>query len=617
MQDDLLLYYERELTYLRKLGAEFAQQYPKVASRLQLEATRCEDPHVERLLEGLAFLTARVHRRLDDDFPEISESLLEMLHPQIIRPLPAMSIVEAVLDPAQGRTPEGFHIPRGSVLHTKPVNGVPCIFRTAYDTTLYPLQIASAEWTTPDRAGGGAHGRDAVAAIRLSIQAFNGVALHALTMDALRVHLAADANVADTLYELLANACIQVVVRNPDRPGASPVLLGSRAVQPVGFGSNETMLPQATRSFAGYSLLQELFAFPEKFHFLDISGVGAALRNLGATDRAEIGLLIGSFERTERRQALELGISARTFRLGCTPAVNLFSQSAEPILLTERSYEHLVIPDARRRLEVEVWAVDDVQLIEHANRTSRPVAPLYSHRHDLASGEAQSGDLFWHTVRRTAGWRTDRGTDVYLSFSDLSGQLRLPDQDVASIRVTCSNGDMPSRLPFGADERGDFELVSGGPIQRISAVVNPTRAVQPTLGKSLLWRLISSLSLNHLSLTDARGDALRELLRLHNITNSLSTERQIDGLVGVHTEPAFARVTAAHGMTFARGRRIALDFDEEQFPGGGMFLMASVLEQFFALYASMNSFTQVAVRSKQRRRPVAEWPARAGWRTLL
>ncbi|BAH40918.1 MAG TPA: type VI secretion system baseplate subunit TssF [Gemmatimonas aurantiaca] len=617
MQDDLLLYYERELTYLRKLGAEFAQQYPKVAARLQLEANRCEDPHVERLLEGFAFLTARIHRRLDDDFPEISESLLEVLHPQIIRPLPSMAIVEIALDPAQGRTPEGFHVPRHSVLHTKPVNGVPCIFRTNYDTTLYPLRIAGAEWTTPDRAGAGAHGREAVAAVRLSLQAFNGVTLEALTMDALRVHLAADGSVADTLYELLANNCVQVVVRNPDRPNAAPVLLGSRAVQPVGFGPDETMLPQSNRSFAGYSLLQELFAFPEKFHFLDIVGVGAALKQLGATDRAEIGLLISSFERTERRQALELSISARTFRLGCTPAVNLFSQSAEPILLTERSYEHLVIPDARRRLEVEVWSVDNVQLIEHAARTTRQVSPLYSHSHNLGAEGIDSGDLFWQSMRRTSGWRTDRGTDVHLSFSDLSGQLRLPDQDVASVHVTCSNGDMPSRLPFGTDERGDFELVSGGPIQRISAIVNPTRAIQPKLGKSLLWRLISSLSLNHLSLTDEGGDALRELLRLHNVTNSLSSERQIDGLIGVRTEPAFARVTAAHGMTFARGRRIDLDFDEDLFPGGGMFLMASVLERFFALYASMNSFTRVGVRSKQRRRQVVDWAPRAGWRTLL
>jgi type VI secretion system protein ImpG len=616
MQDDLLLYYERELTYLRKLGAEFAQQYPKVASRLQLEATRCEDPHVERLLEGFAFLTARVHRRLDDDFPEISEALLDLLHPAMVRPLPAMAIAELVLDPAQGRLPDGCPVPRGSVLHTRPVGGVPYAFRTVYPTTLWPLRVAGAEWTGPDRAGIGAGGRDAVGSIRLQLQGYDGVALGALSLDALRLHLAADSGVADTLYELLANHAVQVVVRNPDRPTSPPVLLGTDAVRPIGFGPDETMLPPGQRSFAGFSLLQELFAFPEKFHFVELTGLGAALRALGATTRAEVSILISSFERTERRQALELGISARTFRVGCTPIVNLFDQAAEPILLSERTVEHLVVPDARRRLEVEVWSVNEVKLIEHGTQSVRPIAPLYSHRH-ARGGEEGRRDLFWYTRRRQSGWRTDRGTDVYLAFADLTGQLRVPDEDVVSVDVTCFNGDLPSRLPFGADDRGDFELVAGGPVQKIHAVVNPTRAVQPVLGKSLLWRMLSSLSLNHLSLLDGTGDPLRELLRLHNATNSLSAERQIDGLVGVRSAPAFSRVRTEHGITFARGRRIELEFDEDLFPGGGMFLLASVLERFFALYASMNSFTQVGVRSRQRRKPVAEWPARAGWQSLL
>lgn len=614
MQDDLLLYYERELTYLRRLGAEFAQQYPKVAARLQLEAGRCEDPHVERLLEGFAFLAARVHRRLDDDFPEISQALLEMLHPQLVRPLPAMSIVEMTLDPAQGRLPDGFRVPRGSVLNTRPVQGVPCVFRTTYDTTLWPLTVQAAEWTTPDRVGAGAHGREAVAAIRLDVQAFDGVALDTLSMDALRLHLAGDPSVVDALYELLANHAVQVVVRNPDRPTLSPVLLGAKAVLPVGFGEHEAMLPYPSRTFAGFSLLQELFAFPEKFHFLELQGLGAALRALRATTRVEIGILLGSFERAERRQAVELGLSARTFRLGCTPVVNLFQQTAEPILLTERSYEHIVVPDARRRLELEVWSVDDVTLIEHEQQTARSIPPLYSQRHDITG---RGDDLFWHVARRPATWRFDKGTDVFLAFTDLSATVRTPDADVISPTVTCFNGDLPSRLPFGADDKSDFELLAGGPLQRIMAVTSPTRTVQPALGKALLWRMISSLSLNHLSLVDGTAEALQELLRLHNVSDALSAERQIDGLVGVRSTPSFARVAAEHGVAFARGRRIELEFDEEQFPGGGMFLFASVLERFLALYASMNSFTQVAVRSRQRRRLVADWPARAGWRTLL
>lgn len=614
MADDLLLYYERELTYLRKLGAEFATQYPKIAARLQLEAGRCEDPHVERLLEGFAFLTARIHRRLDEDFPEVSQALLEMLHPQLIRPVPAMTVAELQLDPAQGRLPEGFRVPRGSLLQTRAVNGVPCQFRTSYDTTLWPVSVQAAEWTTPDRLGAGTDGRQAVGAIRLELRAFEGVKLQSLTLDALRLHLAGDGAVVDTLYELLVNNTVQIVVRNPDKPQTPPVRLGRSALRAVGFAEDELMLPLPVRSFVGYSLLHELFAFPEKFHFIDLHQLGEAFRRIDATTRVEIGFLISSFERPERRQALELGLSARTFRVGCTPAINLFEQSAEPILLSERSVEYPVIPDSRRRLEVEVWSVDRVTLVDSDRQSTRPISPLYSQQHSVGT---RGEDLFWQSSRRSAGWRTDKGTEVYLALGDLSGRLRVPDAEMLSVHVTCFNGDLPSRLPFGADDRSDFELISGGPVHRIMAITTPTRTVQPALGSSLLWRMVSSLSLNHLSLANDSPDALREILRLHNVSDSLAAERQIDGLIGLRGTPAFARVAAPHGVAFARGQQIDLEFDEEQFPGGGMFLFASVLEHFFALYASMNSFTQVSVRSRQRRRPVVSWPARAGWRTLV
>lgn len=607
-------YYERELTYLRKLGAEFAQRYPKVAARLRLEPTQCEDPHVERLLEGFAFVAARLHRKLDEDFPEVSEALLELLHPQLVRPVPAMAVVELQLDPAQGAVPEGFRVPRGSRLQSRPVQGVSCEFRTAYDTTLWPVRVTAAQWTAADRVGAGASGREAVGAIRLELRAFDGVRLDALALDALRLFLAADPGVADTLLELLLNNCAQVVVRNPDRPGSAPAMLGAGAFRPVGYGEDEAMLPQPPRAFAGYGLLHELFAFPEKFRFVDLPGLGGALRAVQAGARAEVAILFSSFEKAERRQALELALSADTFRPGCAPVVNLFERSAEPILLTERQVEHLVVADARRRLEVEVWAVDGVTLLADDRNGAQALAPLYSHRHD-ASPEGPT--LFWQARRRPSSWRSDAASEVALTFLDLGGGVRVPDHEVASVRITAFNGDLPSRLPFGADERGDFSLVSGGPVKRIAALVRPTPAVPPRLGGPLLWRLISTLSLNHLSVSEGDASALRELLRLHIMTDRESATRQVEGLVGVKGTPSFARVSAPHGIAFARGRHVELEFDEEQFPGGGMYLMASVLERFLPLYATMNSFTQVAVRSRQRRRLVVEWPPRAGWRSLL
>jgi len=543
VRDDLLLYYERELTYLRRMGAEFAARYPKVASRLQLEPTKCEDPHVERLLEGFAFLAARVHHRLDDDLPEVSEAMLEVLHPQHVRPLPSLSLVEMELDPELGKLPAGFHVARGSELRSRPVQGMPCRFRTCYDTTLWPMTVTGAEWTTADRAGAGARVGEAVGAIRIELRAFSGMKLGQLAPvrgaagsvprdgatppAALRLHLAGDANVADALHELLVNSCARVIVRDPDQPSRAPVVIPATSVTPVGFEENEALLPYPRRTFAGYSLLQELFAFPQKFQFVDVAGVAEALRALGAGVRAELFFVIAPFERAERRQILELGISARTFRLGCTPVVNLFEQVAEPILLTQRTTEYAVVPDARRRLEIETWSVNAVSGITPGEGEPRRIEPLYGFRH----GRSDAAGVFWHGVRRASGWRTDRGTEVFISFADLSGRLRAPNAEVASLTLTCFNGDLPSRLPFGVDERGDFELAQGGPVRRVLCLARPTPVVQPPLGKPLLWRLVSTLSLNHLSLVEEGIEALRELLRLHNVGDSTSGERQIQGLV--------------------------------------------------------------------------------------
>ena len=612
-RDELLLYYERELTYLRRMGAEFGAKYPKIAARLQLEPTKCDDPHVERLLEGVAFLNARLHRRLDDDLPELSEALLDVLYPLHVRPVPSLSVVEVELDPELGKLPGGFRVPRGAELRSRPVQGMACRFRTCYDTVLWPATVGAVEWVAAERAAAGVRVASVAGALRLELRALPGMTLGQVTLDDLRLHLAGDSLVTDTLYELLANNVARVVVRDPDQPSRAPEVLSAEALRAAGFGEREALLPLPRRTLAAHRLLQELFVLPQKFHFLDLTGLGGALRALGCGPRAEVSVLVTPFERAERRAALELGLSASVVRLGCTPVVNLFAQTAEPILLSERQLEYLVVPDARRRLEVETWSVDEVTAFSPGGAPPRPVAPLYAHRH----GVADQGTVFWHGVRRPSGWRTDRGTDVYLSFADLSGGVRAPDSEVVSCALTCFNGELPSRLPFGVDERGDFELVSGGPVRRVRCLIKPTAVVQPPLGKSLLWRLVSALSINHLSLVEAGRDALQELLRLHNAGGGAGGERQIQGLVDVRSAPAFARVAGEQGIAFARGRRVEVTLDEEQFPGGGAFLFASVLERFLALSASMNSFTQLAVSSRQRRRVVREWAPRSGWRTLV
>jgi type VI secretion system protein ImpG len=613
MRDELLYYYEQELGYLRRMGAAFAEKYPKIASRLLLEPSKCEDPHVERLLEGFAFLAARIHLKLEDDFPEISDALLGIVYPHYLRPIPSTSIAEFHLDPEQGKLTTGLKIPRDAVLYSRPVGGAPCKFRTCYDTVLWPVTVAGAQWRTPDQLKPALTGTSAAAALRVELQCLPDVSFAKLELNTLRFYLNGEGNLVATLYELLCNNCVQVLIRDTS-PGAkrAPVVLPPGALRPVGFGPNEGILPVARRSMVAYRLLQEYFTFPEKFFFLDLDGF-AEVRAAGFGPSAEVIFLLSSFERPERRPILEAGVSARTFLLGCTPIVNLFTQDAEPVEIMPTRHEFPVVADARRRLTTRVFSVDDVVAARPGAPEVLRFEPLYSFRHGTDGGKPE---VFWYARPRLSGWGQENETDIYLSFVDLSGRPARPAFEAVTARVTCFNGDLPSRLPFG-DEDGDFTLEGGGPIAKIVALVKPTAVIQPPLGRPQLWRLISQLSLNYLSLVEGGPEALQELLRLHNFGDSLAGAKQIEGLLEVRSEPCFSRIAGEHGLSFARGHRVEMTFDEEQFAGGGVYLFASVLEHFLGLYTALNSFCILAARTRQRKEVLREWLPRAGWKSLV
>ncbi|HTP34816.1 MAG TPA: type VI secretion system baseplate subunit TssF [Candidatus Acidoferrales bacterium] len=613
MRDDLLLYYERELTFLREMGAEFAQKYPKIASRLVLEADKCEDPHVERMLEGFAFLAARVHLKIDDEFPEITEALLNILYPHYMRPVPSMSIVEFQVDSEQVNPDTGLKIDRDSVLNSRSVGGAPCKFRTCFDTTFWPVGVANAEWTTADRLRPPIKAADAVAAIRLELKCAGDVKFSKLAMSSLRLYLGGESNLTHTLYELLCNNCARIIVRDPSpKSKIPPVVLDCSALRATGFGETESMLPYTRRSFAGYRLLMEYFCFPQKFFFFDLGGF-ERLREAGFGGQAEVIILISPFERAERREMLETGITAKTFRTDCVPVVNLFRHTAEPILLDQRRYEYQIIPDVSRRNAMEVFSIEDVVSVNPGSEEVFQFEPFYSFRHAAPRDRQQA---FWHAVRRSSGRRGDEGTEVFISLVDLSGRPINPDAEALTVRTICTNRDLPSRLPFG-NEAGDFELEGAAPIKRIVALVKPTDTVRPPLQKHALWRLISTLSLNYLSLVEGGVEALQEILRLYNFTGSAYSEKQIQGLAAVASKRHFARLASEHGVAFARGTLVNVTFNEEQFAGGGVFLFAAVLEYFLGLYAGMNSFSQLVARSLQRKEAIRRWPPRAGHKVLM
>jgi type VI secretion system protein ImpG len=524
-----------------------------------------------------------------------------------------MSIVEFTVDSEQINPETGLKIERGATLNSQAVGGAPCKFRTCYDTTFWPVGVSAAEWTTADRLRPPIKAADTAGAIRLELKCAGDVSFQKLSMNTLRLYLSGEAALTNTLYELLSNNCARIVIRDPSpKTKAQPVYLDASELRAVGFSESESMLPFTRRSFAGYRLLMEYFCFPQKFLFFDLSGL-SRLRDAGFSDRAEVIFLISPFERAERRESLETGISAKAFRTDCVPVVNLFRQTAEPILLTQTRYEYQVVPDVSRRNATEVFSIDAVVSADPRSDEIHQFEPFYSFRHAAPRDRNQA---FWHAVRRPSGRRGDEGTEMYLTLVDLSGRQVRPDAEALTVRTTCTNRDLPSRLPFG-NESGDFDLEGAAPIKRIIALTKPTDTIRPPLQKHALWRLISALSLNYLSLVEGGTEALQEILRLYNFSGSAYSEKQIQGITALTSKRQFARVVSENGVAFARGTMVDVTFNEEQFTGSGVFLFAAVLEYFLGLYAGMNSFSQMAAHSLQRKEAIRKWPPRAGQKVLI
>lgn len=610
MSDELLPHYQRELAFIRRLGDEFARANPKIAGRLRIAPDAIEDPHVGRLIEAFALLNARIRKKLDDDFPELTQALLGVLYPHYLAPIPSMAIVQFV---GRAELAAPFEIPAGAPLATAPVDGEPCRFRTAFPTTVLPVEIESAKITgRPLVAPPSPAGRSAVASLRLVLRcrAPEGK-FAALAPGSVRLHLRGGWEQANALYELLLNDAVGVALaKGPDDANARH--LPETSIVPVGFDPSEGMLPYPPASFSGYRLLTEYFAFPSKFLFVDLTGLTPrALDGIG--ERLEVYVYL-------RRSTadLESQVTAESFALGCTPIVNLFRQRAEPILLTHTQSEYRVVADAGRPMATEVYSVDKVTSLSRTGDDVEEFLPFFSVRHAAPAGERRR---FFTTTRRAAerpGGRPDPATEVYVSALDLDMSPLVSDDRVLSIEATCLNRDVPSKLPFGGDQP-KLALEGGEPVERVRCLTKPTPTLRPALGHGTLWRLVSHLSLNHLSIAEGEGatDALREILRLYDFRDSAETRATIDGLASVTSKPAVARAPAARLGGVCRGVEIRLEFDPERYTGGGMFLFASVLERFLGLYCSVNSFSRTVAVVKGKEGELRRWKPRAGDSLLI
>ncbi|MEZ5506533.1 MAG: type VI secretion system baseplate subunit TssF [Gammaproteobacteria bacterium] len=607
MSDDLLKHYEKELAFLHKAMAEFGQRHPKIGSRLRISGERPEDPFVDRLLDGVALLNARIQDKLNDDFPELTDGLLGTLYPHYQRPIPSMSIVQFQ---AADALDQCVTVPTGTELDTDSFAGERCRFTTCYPASIQPLKVDSAQLLARPFVAPGANdinGADGV--LRLRLKTLNaGLDINTLKPGKVRFYLRGQPKHIYPLYEHLLNGAVKVVLARNDGD-TQPVFCSADIIKPVGFGVDEGLLPDPANAFSGYRLLTEYFVFPQKFLFIDID-----LKFLPPKLGNELNLYIYL---KQSDGELEHYINASTFVLGCTPVVNLFKLVADPISLDQTRYEYRVVPDGRRTSALEVYSVDAVNAANSVGQKFE-FTPFYGiqHRHT----EKNHG-TFWLERRQSViegENKNEEASEVNIALVDLNFDPTQPTDQTLDLRLTCFNRNLPARLPTG-NLQPKLNLVEGdAPVTSIHCITPPTPTLRPPLRNRAHWRLLSHLKLNHLSLTaDRDGDALKEILRLYDFRDSDITRKMIESIRSIQTQPIMAPMHINRGTALCRGTQIEIEFDPRLIAGGSAFLFASVLERFLALYCSLNSFTRLIARLSHTEGELKRWPPRAGEQPLL
>jgi type VI secretion system protein ImpG len=632
MDRRFLHYYEAELQHLRDLGGEFAKAHPQVAGKLGLDTVPCPDPYVERLLEGFAFLAARVQLKLDAEYQTFAEHLLDLIYPDYLAPTPAMALIQLTPDLRAGSLEAGYVVERGSRLNSQllPQLQTRCTFTTAHDVCLWPLRITDASYVAGAAlaASGLPRRREVEAAIRIRLETQGELPFQALSLDRLTVHLRATGPRAFRLYEAIFGHGLGVVLQPGGPQPAWRHEVGREAIGRVGFKEQEALLPCPPEAFDGYRLVKEYFAFPARFLFVEFSGLTPAVRRHDGRALDLVVLL------DKREPALEESVSAEDLALFVTPAINLFERACEPILLERRARDGHIIPDRVRPLDYEVHSVREVTG-SGSDGGVQPFRPLY--RLDARDERAEAfytierrPRLFSaRDVARGAARSTYLGSEVFLCLA--GGRPGAIEPKRLFVRAACSNRDLPLFLLRTPGE-SQFTAETGAPIAAITLLGEPS-SPQPSLshgepararpGQShgeIAWRLVNHLALNYLSLADdgqgQAAGALREMLRLYADFAEPAVASQVDGVARVASQPVIDRLPIAGPMVFGRGLEIEVNLDERRFEGGGAFLLGAVLEQFFRRYVSINAFTRTVVKSIERGE-IMQWPARIGRRHLL
>lgn len=585
---DFTGYYQDELAYLRELGREFAAAHPALAPML---AERSGDPDVERLLEGVAFLTGRVRQKLDDELPQAIQGIAQLLFPDLVRPMPAAAILELVPLPTVLR--ERLVVPAGTEFASVKVDGTPCIFRSAIDCELMPWIIDDVR-VAP--LPGGNH------EMRIDVKMPLAMPIAPLGATRIRLHFAGETRTSLGTLMWLHQSAESVSLLVPSSSGADrEVVLGKRAIRSIGFEESEALLPAPPTAFAGPRLIEEYYALPAKFAFVDIVG----LERIGEVSPAATRFTIAI--RFDAGPPAELRIGRDTIKLHCVPIVNVFATTAEPLAISPTKNEYLVRPSGLSPAHGEVYAITRVEgLSEEGGRSEIPSFYDFAYL-----GAAAQKPFYAAHVRPSV---TGDGADTVVSFGTSRDSGALPDVEAVSIDILATNRALTRGLRVGEI---CVPTASSPAVATFRNLAPPTPYVAPPFGRDQQWRVVAHAAMNLSAITDV--NVLRAALDVYNFHARIdaqaarANELRLAALQTVRVAPA----EQLHRGAPVRGVAIDIGVADNGFVGAGdMFLFGAVLERFFASYASINSFSRVTLEGSPSRQRFT-WPARNGSLSLI
>lgn len=651
MDQEFLDLYNRELKVLREQAVEFAEEYPGIAERLGGMIADRQDPMIAGLLEGAAFLAARVQLKLKHEFLEFTANFLEQVVPNYLAPTPSALLIKITPPYSDPALREGRRIGEGvyfDATYRERTRRLACRYRLSSAITLWPFDIAGAEYLAGSgqlQALGVPADSSVLSGLRLSLTVRTAARLEDEAPPAqtakqagswfagcrttrLPVHILDDEASAVALYELLFAHCSAVYFRFLDEQGNAVVIAApADCLQPVGFAEAEALIPNDNRLFRGFDYLREYFMFPRKFLGFELTQLSSVMPRL----KAKTVDVVFAFQ--ENNQRLAAAVGPAMFSLYTAPAVNLFDKALDRISLKTSQHEYHVIPDRSRYLDFEPHRLLEVYAHFSGNQEKKPVRPLYS----LPLGSAESHTFY--TIRRLPRRRSAEerkyssasdytGTDMFISVTEPAGTSEHGASEI-SIRALCSNRHLTEQLPIG-EGGADFRLADdttldlrcvAGPTPPKGPVVRQLRSRQGTTHTGeVAWQLVNMMSVNHLGLTGRgtrdSGSALRETLSLFADMTDSVTERKIRGLRSVESRPVTRRIRQPGGTGIARGLEVTVTLEERSFEGSGVFLLGAILDQFFSEYVTLNHFSQLVLRTVERGE-IKRWPPRMGARHAL